>query len=78
MDHGDILNCKIFSEAIMAFPPVPVYPQAIDSDYTLYLVYDTTETRLAVDNSAWSQEIDISISCDHAELSTANLVSVVS
>jgi hypothetical protein len=59
MDHGDILNCKIFSEAIMAFPPVPVYPQAIDSDYTLYLVYDTTETRLAVDNSAWSQEIDI-------------------
>lgn len=43
----------------MAFPPVPVYPKAIDSDYTLYLVYDTTETRLAVDNAAWSQEIDI-------------------
>lgn len=43
----------------MAFPPVPVYPKAIDSDYTLYLVYDTTETRLATDNSPWSQEIDI-------------------
>ena len=43
----------------MAFPPVPVYPKAIDSDYTLYLVFDTTETRLSVDNVAWSQEIEI-------------------
>jgi hypothetical protein len=43
----------------MAFPPVPVYPKAYDNDYTLYLVHDTTETRLAVDNAPWSQEIDI-------------------
>lgn len=43
----------------MAFPPVPVYPRAIDSDYTLYEVYNTTESRLAADNSPWSQEIDI-------------------
>jgi hypothetical protein len=43
----------------MAFPPVPVYPKAIDSDYTLYLVHNTTETRLAADNLPWAQEIDI-------------------
>ena len=39
----------------MAFPPVPVYPKAIDSNYTLYLVYNTTETKLAADNSPWAQ-----------------------
>jgi hypothetical protein len=43
----------------MAFIPVPRYPQAIDSDYTLYLVHNTTEAQIAVDNSAWSQEIEI-------------------
>jgi hypothetical protein len=43
----------------MAFPPVPVYPKAIDSDYTLFLVYNTTETKLCSDNAAWSQEIEI-------------------
>lgn len=43
----------------MAFPPLPVYPDAIDSDYTLYLVHNTTETRITVDNSAWAQEIEI-------------------
>lgn len=43
----------------MPFPPTPVYPKAIDSDYTLYLVHNTTETRLSADNSPWAQEIEI-------------------
>jgi hypothetical protein len=43
----------------MAFPPIPVYPQGYDSDYTLYLVYNTTETKLAADNAPWAQEIEI-------------------
>lgn len=43
----------------MTFPPVPVYPNDIDSDYTLFVVYNTTETRLAADNSPWAQEIEI-------------------
>ena len=43
----------------MAFPPVPVYPDAIDSDYTLFLVHNTTETKLSADNSPWAQEISI-------------------
>jgi hypothetical protein len=51
MDYGSFL--------IMTFPPIPVYPEAIDSDYTLFLVYNTTETLTTTDNPAWSQEIDI-------------------
>lgn len=43
----------------MAFPPVPTYPEAIDTDKTLYVVHNTTETRLSADNSPWAQEIDI-------------------
>ena len=43
----------------MAFPPVPVYPNAYDSDYTLYNVYNSSESKLSVDNQAWSSEIDI-------------------
>lgn len=43
----------------MTFPPIPVYPKALDSDYTLYLVHNTTETKLAADNHPWSQEIQI-------------------
>lgn len=57
----------------MAFPPLPIYPKAIDSDYTLYLVYNTTETRLAVDNVPWSQEIDIvPVASDMAEIWATN------
>jgi len=41
----------------MAFPPSPRYPLAIDSDKTLFLVYNTSETQLAVDNLPWSQEL---------------------
>lgn len=43
----------------MTFPPVPVYPNEIDSDYTLFLVNNTVETRLCSDNAPWSQEIEI-------------------
>jgi hypothetical protein len=41
------------------FPPEPVYPLAIDTNRTLYLVYNTTESVLAVDNEPWSDEIEI-------------------
>jgi len=43
----------------VGFPPQPLYPQAIDSDYTLFLVYNTAEARLAADNAAWAEEIEI-------------------
>jgi len=43
----------------MTFPPVPTYPEAIDTDHTLFLVYNTTETKLTSDNAPWAQEIDI-------------------
>lgn len=43
----------------MTFPPVPVFPKAIDSDYTLFLVYNTTETVTTAENAPWAQEIPI-------------------
>ena len=43
----------------MTFPPVPVFPEAIDSDYTLFLVHNTTETVTTAENAPWSQEIPI-------------------
>jgi hypothetical protein len=42
-----------------AIPSVPTYPLQIDNDRTLYKVYNTTETRLAENNNAWSDEIVI-------------------
>jgi len=43
----------------VVFPPQPVYPDALDSDRTLFLVFDTTETRLSEDNEPWTDEIPI-------------------
>ncbi len=43
----------------MTFPPVPVFPKALDTDHELFLVYNTTEARIITDNEPWSQEIDI-------------------
>jgi hypothetical protein len=43
----------------MAFPPVPKFPNEIDDDYSLYLVYNTTETRLCQDNAPFAEEIEI-------------------
>lgn len=41
------------------YPPQPLYPYAIDSDYTLFVVYNTTESPLAADNEPWSEEITV-------------------
>ena len=41
------------------FPPIPAYPKKIDSDRTLYLVYNTTETKLCKDNAPWADEVSI-------------------
>jgi hypothetical protein len=41
------------------FPPTPLYPKAIDSNHTLFLVYNTTETKICIENPIWSQEIEI-------------------
>ena len=41
------------------FPPNTVYPKSYDNDYTLFLVYNTSETITTVDNLAWSDNISI-------------------
>ena len=41
------------------FPPTPVYPLGIDSNHTLYLVNNTVESVLSIDNEPWSEEIYI-------------------
>jgi len=43
----------------MSFPPQPVFPLGIDNDYTLFLVHNTTETRICKESVAWSDEIEI-------------------
>lgn len=41
------------------FPPTPAYPKNYDSDYTLFLVYNTSETITTEENAPWSDEIAI-------------------
>jgi hypothetical protein len=41
------------------FPPSPTYPVAIDSDYTLFKVYNTSESKTTVDTDAWADEIPV-------------------
>lgn len=43
----------------MAFPPISNYPSAIDTNYNLFLVYNSTQSRTCTDNSPWAQEVDI-------------------
>jgi hypothetical protein len=43
----------------VGFPPLPRYPDGIDDDYTLFLVYNTAEAQLVSNNPAWSEEIEI-------------------
>jgi hypothetical protein len=43
----------------MSLPPISVYPLAIDSDYTLFQVYNTSEARISENNEAWAEEINI-------------------
>jgi hypothetical protein len=53
----------------MPFPPSPTYPKAIDTDYTLFKVHNTTESRLCQDNAAWAEEIEIlPVAADKAEI----------
>lgn len=40
-------------------PPFPLYPNKYDSDETLFLVYNTSESVLVYDNPAWADEIEI-------------------
>jgi hypothetical protein len=63
----------------MAFPPVPVYPTGIDSDRTLFKVYNTSETRLSADNSAWAQELEIEpVGADEPEIWADNGFATIS
>ena len=41
------------------FPPAPVYPSDYDSDQTLFVVYNTSETVTTAENQPWSDEISI-------------------
>jgi hypothetical protein len=41
------------------FPPVPIYPNSIDSDETLFEVHNTAETVTVADNDAFAEEIPI-------------------
>src|SRR4051812_42726952 len=43
----------------MSFPSPILYPLALDTDSTLYKVYNTTETKLSARSLAWSEEISI-------------------
>lgn len=57
----------------MPFPPSPVYPDAIDDDYTLFLVHNTVETKICADNAAWAQEIEIlPVGADDPEIWSEN------
>ena len=51
------------------FPPIPVYPKNYDSDRTLFLVYNTSETITTTDNAPWSEEISIkAVAADKLEI----------
>ena len=55
------------------FPPIPVYPKGYDDDSTLYLVYNTAESIIVLDNPAWSEEITIKpVGADKNEIWASN------
>ena len=41
------------------FPPQPTYPLSIDSDRTLFLVFNTSEAKTVIENGAWEEDIEI-------------------
>lgn len=43
----------------MTYPPIPTYPDDYDTDRTLFLVHNTTESRLCENNNAWASELTI-------------------
>ena len=53
----------------MSFPPIPTYPLAIDDDYTLFLVHNTSEAKTRSNNLPWSQEVEIEpVGADELEI----------
>jgi hypothetical protein len=52
-----------------SFPPQNVYPIALDSDYTLLLVHNTSEAMITSDNEPWADEINVKpVSADKREI----------
>ena len=43
----------------ISYPPQVLYPKEYDSDYTLFQVYNTSETTLSENLEAWATEIAI-------------------
>ena len=43
----------------IGFPPKPRYPLGLDSDRTLFLVFNTSEAKITSNNLAWSEDIEI-------------------
>ena len=41
------------------FPPQIAFPLGLDSDKTLYLVYNTSEAKTTSENSAWQEDVEI-------------------
>ena len=61
------------------FPPVPVYPTALDSDSTLFLVYNTTETVTTADSPPWGEEIEIRpVKADESDIWAENGFATIS
>ena len=55
------------------FPPTSVYPKNYDSNYNLFLVYNTSETITVSENMPWADEIDIKpVSSDAIEIWATN------
>jgi PKD repeat protein len=55
------------------FPPIPVYPLDYDSNRTLYVVYNTSESVTVTANSAWANEIEIKpVDANSAEIWATN------
>ena len=43
----------------VGFPPNPAFPLALDSDRTLFLVYNTSESKTTSDNAPWQEVVEI-------------------
>ena len=49
------------------FPPIPIYPKNYDSDETLFMVHNTSETITTEENLPWSEEISIKPVAENAD-----------
>jgi hypothetical protein len=43
----------------IGFPPIPTFPNAFDTDNTLFVVHNTSEAALSSDNHPWAEEVEI-------------------